>query len=187
MSSIQATRLRKGMLIRLDADLYRVLDLHHITPGNKRGHVQCKLRDIRTSRLIDHKFRSEDDVERATLDEHEMQFLYRDGDLFHFMNTETFEQVHLSTDALGDGALYLLPDSVISVEFYDGEPIGIHLPQTVDLKVTDTVPGIKGATAAAQVKPATLETGLVVSVPAFVSTGDRIRINTETGEYLSRA
>jgi elongation factor P len=186
MSSIQATRLRKGMLIKLDADLYRVLDLHHITPGNKRGHVQCKLRDIRSNRLIDHKFRSEDDVERATLDEHQMQFLYRDGELFHFMNTESFEQVHLTLDALGDSALYLLPDSIISVEFYDTEPVGIHLPLTVDLKVTDTVPGIKGATASAQVKPATLETGLVVSVPAFISTGDRIRINTETGEYQSR-
>ncbi len=174
------------MLIKLDADLYRVLDLHHITPGNKRGHVQCKLRDIRSARLVDHKFRSEDDVERATLDEHEMQFLYRDGDLFHFMNTETYEQVHLSMEVLGDSALYLLPESVISVELYEHEPVGIHLPLTVDLKVTDTVPGIKGATAAAQVKPATLETGLIVSVPAFVSTGDVIRINTESGEYLSR-
>jgi elongation factor P len=174
------------MLIKLDADLYRVVDLYHITPGNKRGHVQCKLRDIRTNRLIDHKFRSEDDVERATLDEHEMQFLYRDGDLFHFMNTESYDQVHLSMDVLGDGALYLLPESVINVEFYDGEPVGIHLPLTVDLKVTETVPGIKGATAAAQVKPATLETGLVVSVPAFVNEGDVVRINTESGEYLSR-
>lgn len=174
------------MLIKLDAGLYRVLDLQHMTPGNKRGHMQCKLRDIRSNRLIDHKFRSEDDVERATLDEHEMQFLYRDGDLFCFMNTESYEQVHLSLDVLGDSALYLLPESVINVEFYDTEPVGIHLPLTVDLKVTDTVPGIKGATASAQVKPATLETGLVVSVPAFVSTGDKIRINTETGEYLSR-
>src|SRR5262245_15457969 len=187
MSSIQATRLRKGMLIKFEGNLYRILDLHHITPGNKRAHVQAKLRDIRSSRLIDHKFRAEDDVERATLDEHEMQFLYRDGDLSHFMNTESYEQVHLSMEVLVDGALYLLPESVISVEFYESEPVGIHLAQTVDLKVTDTVPGIKGATAAAQVKPATLETGLVVNVPAFVNTGDVVRINTETGEYLSRA
>lgn len=187
MSSIQATRLRKGMLIKLDAALYRVLDLHHSTPGNKRGHVHSRLRDIRNGRLIDHKFRSEDDVDRATLDEHEMQFLYREGDLFHFMNTETYEQLHLSLEVLGDSALYLLPESVINVEFYDVEPVGIHLPLTVDLTVRDTVPGIKGATAAAQVKPATLETGLVVTVPSFVSTGDKVRINTETGEYLSRA
>jgi elongation factor P len=186
MSSIQATRLRKGMLIKMDADLYRVIDLYHITPGNKRGHVQCKLRDIRSNRLIDHKFRSEDDVERATLDPHEMQFLYRDGDLFHFMNTESYEQVHLSAEVLGDTALYLLPEAVIEVEFYETEPVGIHLPQTVDLKIKDTVPGIKGATASAQIKPATMETGLVVNVPSFVNTGDTIRINTETGEYLGR-
>jgi elongation factor P len=186
MSSIQATRLRKGMLIKMDADLYRVIDLYHITPGNKRGHVQCKLRDIRSNRLIDHKFRSEDDVERATLDPHEMQFLYRDGDLFHFMNTESYEQVHLSAEVLGDTALYLLPEAVIEVEFYETEPVGIHLPQTVDLKIKDTVPGIKGATASAQIKPATMETGLVVNVPSFVNTGDTIRINTETGDYLGR-
>jgi elongation factor P len=174
------------MLVKLDADLYRVLDLNHSTPGNKRGHVQCRLRDIRSGRLIDYKFRSEDDVERATLDEHEMQFLYREGGLFHFMNTESYEQVHLSQEVLGDSALYLLPESVINVEFYGTEPVGIHLPQTVDLRVKDTVPGIKGATASAQVKPATLETGLVVTVPSFVSTGDKVRINTETGEYQSR-
>lgn len=186
MSSIQATRLRKGMLIKHEGGLYRVLDLHHITPGNKRGHVQSKLRDIRSARLIDYKFRSEDDVERATLDEQQMQFLYRDGDLFYFMNTATYDQIHLSQEVLGDSALYLLPESVISVEFYESEPVGIHVPQTVDLKVTDTVPGIKGATASAQVKPATMETGLVVTVPAFINTGDKIRVNTDTGEYLSR-
>jgi elongation factor P len=186
MSSVQATRLRKGNLIKLDSNLYRVLELNHSTPGNKRGHVQCKLRDIRNNRLMDHKFRAEDDVERAILDEHEMQFLYREGDLFHFMNTESYEQVHLSLEVLGESALYLLPESLIKVEFYETEPVGIDVGQTVDLKVKDTVPGIKGATASAQVKPATLETGLVVSVPSFVNTGDVVRINTETGEYLSR-
>ena len=187
MSSIQATRLRKGNLIKMDAGLYRVIDLYHITPGNKRGHVQCKLRDIRNNRLIDYKFRSEDDVERAVLDEVEMQFLYRDGDIFHFMDTTTYEQVHISQETLGDQALYLLPEALIRIDMFDGQPVGIELPLTVDLKIVDTVPGIKGATAAAQVKPATLETGLVVSVPAFVNTGDVIRVNTETGEYLSRA
>jgi elongation factor P len=174
------------MLIKLEGGLYRVLDLYHITPGNKRAHVQCKLRDIRSNRLVDHKFRSEDDVERAVLDEMEMQFLYRDGDIFHFMDTSTYEQMHISQETLGDQALYLLPESIIRVDFYDGQPVGIELPVTVDLKVVDAVPGIKGATAAAQVKPATLETGLVVNVPAFVNTGDVIRVNTETGEYLSR-
>ncbi len=175
------------MLIKYEGGLYRVLDLHHITPGNKRAHVQCKLRDIRTGRLTDNKFRSEEDVERAVLDEHQMQFLYRDGDLFYFMNTESYEQVHLSLEILGESALYLLPEAVISVEFYSDEPVGIHLPATVDLKIRDTVPGIKGATASAQIKPATLETGLVVNVPSFVNTGDLVRVNTETGEYQGRA
>ncbi|MCC7008439.1 MAG: elongation factor P [Acidobacteria bacterium] len=187
MSSLQATRLRKGMLIKFNNDLCRILELHHITPGNKRGHVLCKMRDIRSGRLIDNKFRAEDDVERAVLDEHEMQFLYRDGDLFHFMNVETYEQVHLSGEVLGDNALYLLPEATIKVEFYESEPVGIELPLTVDLKVADTVPGIKGATASAQIKPATLETGLVVNVPSFINAGDLVRINTETGEYLGRS
>ena len=186
MSSVQATRIRKGNLVKMGDALLRVVEVSHSTPGNKRGHVQAKLRDIRTNRLVDHKFRAEDDVERAILDEQEMQFLYRDGDLFHFMNTESYEQIHLSLEVLGDQALYLLPESTINLEYYESEPVGIHLPLTVDLKVVETVPGIKGATAAAQVKPARCETGLVVTVPAFVNDGDVIRINTETGEYLSR-
>jgi elongation factor P len=175
------------MLIRLVYDQFLVLDLYHITPGNKRGHVQCRLRDIRSGRLIDHKFRSEDDVERATLDERQMQYLYQDGEDYYFMDTATFDQIHISSEALGDSVNYLKPEMTIQVEFYGSEPVGIELPQTVDLKVTDTVPGIKGATASAQVKPATLETGLVVQVPPFVNPGDLIRVSTDTGEYLSRA
>jgi len=187
MSSIQATRLKKGMLIKIGADLFRVLDLQHFTPGNKRGFVQAKMRNIRTGTLADQKFRAEEDVERATLDEREMQYLYNDGDTYYFMDTSTFEQVHISEEALGDSKYYLIPDSVIRVEFYESEPVGIELPQTVDLVVKETVPGIKGATASAQVKPATLETGLVVQVPPFINEGDRVRVNTETGEYQSRA
>ena len=187
MSSIQATRLRKGNLIKVGEDLLRIIDLHHLTPGNKRGFVQCRLRNIRTTALSDTKFRSEDDVERAILDEQEMQYLYSDGDAFHFMNTSSFEQIHIDREALGDTVNYLLPDSLIKVEFYGTEPVGIDLPPTVDLRVEDTTPGIKGATASAQVKPATTETGLVVQVPPFINVGDRIRVSTETGEYQSRA
>jgi elongation factor P len=175
------------MLIEFDGALCRVLEVQHITPGNLRAHVRCRMRDIRNSRLLDHKFRAEDDVQRATLDEHEMQFLYREGDLFHFMNTASYEQIHIGLDVLGDNAFYLLPDATINVEFYGEEPVGIHLPVTVDLKVADTVPGIKGATASAQIKPATLETGLVVNVPSFIDTGEKVRVSTETGEYLGRA
>jgi elongation factor P len=186
-SSIQATRLRKGMLIKLGNDLFRILDLHHLTPGNKRAHIQARMRNIRTTSLADHKFRAEEDVERAMLDEREMQYLYNDGDHYYFMDTSTYEQVHISAEALGDSKDYLIPDAVIRVEFYESEPVGIELPPTVDLLVKQTVPGIKGATASAQVKPATLETGLVVQVPPFVNEGDKIRVSTETGEYQSRA
>jgi elongation factor P len=137
--------------------------------------------------LADHKFRAEEDVERATLDEREMQYLYNDGDTFYFMDTTNYEQIHITSEALGDSKNYLVPEATIKVEFYDIEPVGIELPPTVDLVVKETVPGIKGATASAQVKPATLETGLVVQVPPFVNEGDKVRINTETGEYQSRA
>jgi len=179
--------MKKGMLIKMGNDLFRVLELQHFTPGNKRGFVQSKLRNIRTNSLADHKFRAEDDVERARLDEREMQFLYRDGVQFYFMDTSNYEQIHINEEALGDSASYLKPEMTITVEFYDVEPVGIELPATVDLAVSDTVPGIKGATASAQIKPATLETGLVINVPSFINTGDVVRVNTETGEYLGRA
>jgi elongation factor P len=187
MATIPATRLRKGYLILHGGQLCRLLEVQHVTPGNLRGFVRAKMRNLRNQSLIDHRFRSEDVVERAALDEREMQYLYSDGSDYYFMDTSNFEQIHLSEESLGDSVNYLLPESTIRVEFHDGQPVGIELPVTVDLKVTDTVPGIKGATASAQVKPATLETGLVVNVPAFVNTGDVIRVNTETGEYLSRA
>ena len=175
------------MLINVDGNLFRVLDVMHVTPGNLRGFVRVKLRNIRNGSLSDQKLRSEDSVERATLDEREMQYLYHEGEDYHFMDTSSYEQIHISSEALGESVNYLKPEMTIQVEFYGEEPVGIELPQTVDLKVMDTAPGIKGATASAQVKPATLETGLVVQVPPFVNNGDLIRVNTETGEYLSRA
>ena len=186
MASIQATRLKKGMLIKMGNDLFRVLDLTHFTPGNKRGFVQARMRNIRTGQQADNKFRAEEDVERAHLDERQMQYLYRDGDSFHFMDTNTYEQIHLDAEVLGDNANYILPEMVITMEFYGEEPVGIELPITVDLKVVDTTPAINRATASAQVKPATLETGLVVSVPAHVNIGDVIRVGTEDGEYQKK-
>ena len=179
--------MKKGMLIKIDQDLFRVLGLQHVTPGNLRGFVRVKFRNIRNGTLSDQKLRSEDTVERATLDERQMQYLYQDGDDYYFMDTVSFDQIHITSEALGDSVNYLKAEMTISVEFYGTEPVGIELPQTVDLKVTDTAPGIKGATASAQVKPATLETGLVVQVPPFVNSGDLIRVSTDTGEYLSRA
>ena len=174
------------MLIKVASDLFRILELHHLTPGNKRAHIQVRMRNIRTLALADHKFRAEEDVERAMLDEREMQYLYNDTDHYYFMDTSSFEQIQISAEALGDSKDYLIADAIIRVEFYDVEPVGIELAPTVDLVVKETVPGIKGATASAQVKPATLETGLVVQVPPFVNEGDKVRVSTETGEYQSR-
>jgi len=179
--------MKKGMLVKIENDLFRVLELQHVTPGNLRGFVRVKFRNIRSGTLSDQKLRSEDTVERAVLDETEMQYLYQDGDSFYFMDTSSYEQISISSEALGDSVSYLKPEMTIKVEFYGTEPVGIELPQTVDLKVTDTVPGIKGATASNQIKPATTETGLVVNVPPFINTGDVIRVSTDTGEYLSRA
>ncbi len=187
MGSIQATRLRKSMLIKMGGDFFRVLDLNHSTPGNKRGFVQSRMRNLRTGTLTGHKFRSDDFIERAVLDAREMQFLYADGDVHYFMDTETYEQIPLTGETLGGSVSYLLPDATITVEFIEGEAVGVGLPLTVDLTVLDTVPSIKGATASAQLKPARLETGLVIQVPPFISNGDKVRVNTETGEYQSRA
>ena len=174
------------MLIQMAGNLLRVVDITHMTPGKGRGFVQTRLRNIRNSSLHDHKFRSEDSVERAILDARRMQFLYADGDAYHFMDTESFEQVPLSGETLGDAVHFLMPESVITVELFGDDPVGIDLPLTVDLTVEDTAPAIKGATASAQLKPARLETGLVIQVPPFVSNGDKVRVNTETAEYQAR-
>ena len=175
------------MLIKMDADLLRVIDVKHLTPGKGHGYVQARLRNVRSNTQRDHKYRSDDSVERTSLDTRNMQFLYADGDSYHFMDTESYEQTHLTSETLGDAVNYLLADSVITVQLFEGDPVGIELPLTAELEVRDTAPSIKGATASAQLKPATLETGLVVQVPPFVSIGDKIRVNTETGEYQGRA
>jgi elongation factor P len=175
------------MLIKREQDLFRILELQHVTPGNLRGFVRVKLRNLRNGALADERLRSEDTIERATLDEVEMQYMYNDAGGYHFMDTSSYEQISLSEEVLGEMVGYLVAESTIKVEFYGTEPVGIELPQTVDLTVTDTMPAIKGATASAQLKPATLETGLVVQVPPFIAVGEKVRINTETGEYQSRA
>lgn len=187
MATLQATRVKKGMLIKIENELFRVLDFQHVTPGNLRGFVRVKFRNIRNGTLLDQKLRSEDMIERASLEEKQMQYLYRDGDDFYFMDTSSYEQISMTSEVLGDNTLYLKPEMTISVEFYGDDPVGIELPPQVDLKVIETTPGIKGATASNQVKPAKCETGVMVNVPPFVNEGDVIRVNTETGEYLGRA
>jgi elongation factor P len=183
---IQATQLRKGMCIKHDNDLYRVVSTQHITPGNWRGMVQAKIRNLRSGSTIEHRFRSEDRVERAILDETEMEYLYSDGDMHHFMNSETYEQIALSSETLGDAVPYLIPNIRLTVEFFEAKPIGINLPLAVEMKVTETEPAIKGSTVSNVGKPATMETGLVVQVPPFINEGDVIRIDTSTGAYVER-
>jgi elongation factor P len=186
MALIAATQLRVGMVIMHQNDLWRVMNVVHVTPGNWRGMVQTKLRNLRAGTQTEHRFRSEDKPERVTLEQHEMEFLYESDGLYHFMNTENFEQVALDTDVLGDAVHYLIPNSRIVVEFHDVTPMGVELPKTIDLKVTDTPPGLKSATVTNALKPATTETGLIVQVPNFINAGDVIRVDTETGAYLQR-
>ena len=183
---IPATHLRVGMLINYQNDLYRIMAVTHITPGNWRGMVQTKMRSVRSGTQTENRFRSEDKVERVTLEQQEMEFLYGDGEGYHFMNTESFEQIAFDSELLGDAVNYLLPNFRVEVDFYEGQPIGVTLPKTVDLRVTDTAPGLKTATVTNVLKPATTETGLVVPVPNFVDVGDMIRVDTESGAYLSR-
>lgn len=184
---IPATQLRVGMVIQHQGDLWRVMNVVHVTPGNWRGMVQTKLRNMRTGNQTEHRFRSEDRTERVTLEQHEMEYLYESDAQYHFMNTESFEQVALDGELLGDAVRYLTPNARIQVEFHEGRPMGASLPKTVDLRVVETAPGLKSATVTNALKPATTETGLVVQVPNFIGEGDAIRVDTATGEYLSRA
>jgi elongation factor P len=183
---MKANRLRKGDLIMFEGDLFRVFEANHQTPGNLRARMQCKLKRLRDGMMKDQRFRAEDEVERGFLSQKRMQYLYRDGDDFHFMDNETYEQVALKAEDLGDNVYYLVPEATIQISFHEGAAVGVELPVTVDLKVVDTTPEVKGATASAQRKPATLETGLVVQVPSFIGPGESIRISTEDGSYLER-
>ncbi len=184
---IPATQLRVGMTIIHNNDPHRVMEVQHVTPGNWRGMVQAKLRNLRSGSQNQTRYRSVDTVERADMEQHEMEFLYASGDEYVFMNTETFDQTGLDAQTLGDAVKYLLPNAKLQIEFFEEKPVGIDLPKTVDMKVVYTEPGLKGATATNAPKPATLETGLVVQVPTFVQIGDVIRVDTATGEYLQRA
>ena len=144
---IPATQLRRGMVIKKDGELFSVFSAQHKTPGNLRGFVQAKLRNLKNGSMIDHRYRSVDMVEKVSLEEHEMEYLYKDGTDYHFMNTETYEQIHLNEAILGESVLFLTPNIRIKVEFYDGSPIGIDLPATVDMEVMETEPGLRSATA----------------------------------------
>ncbi len=185
--AIPATQMRPGMIIKHNNELHAVFSVEHRTPGNLRAFIQAKLRNIRTGAMFEHRFRSPDPIERVIVDEIDMEFLYNDGDDYYFMNTENFEQTHLKRDTLGDAVEYLTANLQISVSFFDGVAVGIELPQVVELTVVETEPGLKSATASSVTKPATMETGLVVQVPPFINEGEKIRIDTAEGAYMSRA
>src|SRR5205807_3871248 len=185
--AIPATQMRPGMIIKHNNDLHAVFSVEHRTPGNLRAFIQAKLRNLRTGAMFEHRFRSADAIDRINVDEVAMEYLYADGTDYYFMNTENFEQLHLTRDTLGDAVDYLIPNLQIKVEFYDGKAVGVELPQTVDLTVVETEPGLKSATASSVTKPAKTETGLVVQVPPFINEGEVIRVDTAEGAYLSRA
>jgi elongation factor P len=184
---LSATQLRPGMVIKFNNELHSVFSMTHRTPGNLRGFVQAKMRNLRSGSMTEHRFSSEDKVEKAVLDEQQMEYLYDDGEYFYFMNTENYEQMHLTKELLGDATDYLIPQLRVSVEFYEGKPISVELPATVDMKVVETEPGLRGATVSNVTKPAKMETGLVVQVPPFINEGEKIRVNTAEGTYQERA
>src|SRR5580704_17068964 len=185
--SIPATQLRPGMVIKHNNDLHSVFSVEHRTPGNLRAFIQAKLRNLRTGAMFEHRFRSGDALEKIVVDEVQMEFLYADGDDYYFMDTTNYEQTHLNKHILGDAVDYLIPNLQIKVEFFDGKAVGIELPQTVEFTVVETEPGMRSATASSVTKAAKTETGLVVQVPPFINEGEKIRVDTAEGVYLSRA
>lgn len=184
--AISANDIRKGMVILFEGTPVKVMDFHHHTPGNLRAMVQTRLRNLLTGNSFEHRFRSNDSIEKVTLEQHKMEYLYSDGTHHHFMNSETYEQVALTEDELGDAAQWLMPGLKIEVEFYEGAPIGVELPASMELTVTSTEPVLKGATASNSNKPATLENGVTLQVPPFIVEGEKIRVNPGEARYMER-
>ena len=187
LMAIPATQMRPGMIIKHNDQLHTVFKVEHRTPGNLRAFIQAKLRNLKSGAMFEHRFRSGDAIEKVVVDEIPMEFLYADGDDYYFMNPEDYEQTVLKSATLGDAVEYLTANLRILVSYFDGLPVGIELPQTVDLQVVETEPGLKSATASSVTKPAKTETGLVVQVPSFINEGEKIRVDTSEGAYMSRA
>jgi elongation factor P len=185
--SIPATQMRPGMIIKHKDQLHLVFKVEHRTPGNLRAFIQAKLRNIRTGAMFEERFRSADAIDKVVVDEVSMEYLYNDGDDYYFMNPVDFEQTVLKGSTLGDAIEYLTPNLRIEVSYHDGQAVGIELPTNVELTVIETEPGLKSATASSVTKPAKTETGLVVQVPAFINEGEKIRVDTSEGAYMSRA
>jgi elongation factor P len=184
---MQATQLRVGNIIEHEGQLWRVMEATHRTPGNKRGFMQAKLRNLKSGTQTEYKFASEDRVERVSLEQHIAEYLYESGGRYTFMNTENYEQIEISAEDLGDSASWLAPGLKLQVQFYEGRPIGVELPKTVKAKILETQPMMRGATASASYKPATLENGVVVLVPPFVTEGEEIIVDPSDNRYIERA
>ena len=185
--AMPATQIRRGMVIVFEGRPCRVIEFRHHTPGNLRAMVQAKLKNLRTGSGFEHRFRAADSVEPASMETHELEYLYDAGGTYHFMNTENYDQLEMDEESLGDNAQWMQPNMRIQAEFYDGRPVGIRLPNSLTLEVVETSPVMKTATKTASQKPAKLENGATVNVPEFIGTGDRIRVNPNTGEYQERA
>ena len=184
---MRASEIRKGQAVKIDGKLYVVTNADHNTPGNLRAKVQFKLRDVLKGTILDKRVGATDDIDTTNLDARQVEYLYSDNDGHVLMDLETYDQNHIPKDVFGNDILYLKPYTQLTAHFHDGKVVSYDLPKTVDLKVTDTAPGIKGATATNQMKDAVLETGLATRVPPFIEVGEIIRISTETRGYLSRA
>jgi elongation factor P len=185
--ALPATQIRRGMVLVFGGDPCRVTEFRHHTPGNLRAMIQTKLKNLRTGNNFEHRFRAADSIEKASMETQELEFLYRGGDTFHFMNISNYDQLEMDEEALGDNAQWMQPGMKIIAEYFNGQPIGIDLPNSMVFEVVDTSPVMKTATKTASAKPAKLENGVTVNVPEFISTGERIRVNPSTGEYLDRA
>ena len=185
--AIPATQIRRGMVLVFDGQPCRIIEFRHHTPGNLRAMVQAKLKNLKSGSSFEHRFRAADTVEPAFMETHDLEFMYKGGDTYHFMNTENYDQIEMDDEALGDNAQWMQPGMKIQAEFYDGRPIGVRLPNSLTLEIVDTNPVMKTATKTASTKPAKLENGVTVNVPEFVATGDKIRVNPTTGEYIERA
>jgi elongation factor P len=183
---IKATDIRRGMVINLEGINYVVSDFHHHTPGNLRAMVQAKLKNMNNGSLVDFRFRAADQIEVPFVESKEYEYLYSDGDEHVFMDTETFDQLHFGNDMVGSAMQFILPNARVSIRYVDSKPVSVEVPASVDLTVTDTPPSIKGATATNQYKEAVLETGLKIQVPPFIDPGEKVRVDTRTGEYLER-
>lgn len=184
---ISVNDLRRGITITIDGDVFSVVDFLHVKPGKGAAFVRTTLRNVRSGAQTERTFRAGERVARARIDGREMQFLYGSGNEYVFMDTETYDQLTLSAAQLGDAPQYIKENMTIEIQFYEGDPIGVELPNTVELVITESEPGLRGDTASGATKPATLETGLVVQVPLFVEQGETVRIDTRTGQYVSRA